>query len=64
MQSITVMAFRKRLKIRGYSDISISRVYEDGRYIDRYVITAFEPLAGSGVTTEMSELEMYYAMRF
>lgn len=53
-QSNTVMAFRKRLKKRGYLDIRIER-YKSGIYL----VQALEPLAKMGVQLEMTEQDMY-----
>lgn len=53
-QSNTVMAFRKRLKKRGYQDIRIE-LYKPGVYL----VSALEPLAGMGVQREMMEQDMY-----
>ena len=49
MQVTTVMAFRKRLKNRGYADISIKKVKDKNNY---YVISAVEPLAKVTVSVE------------
>lgn len=58
-QSITIMAFRKRLKKRGYSDISIC--WNAKKKL--YKVTAVEPLAGKPVTAYRSEGWMALAMR-
>lgn len=58
-QSTTVMAFRKRLKNRGYVAISI----EWDTTQEVYLVGAFEPLAGQFVRTKMTENDMYSAMR-
>lgn len=57
-QSVVVMAFRKRLKKRGYTEIRIERL-DTGKYMVR----ALEPLAGFGVQVEMDEIDMAGAMR-
>ena len=44
-QNCVVMAFRKRLKLRGYTDISICISGSDG-----YLISAVEPLSGKRVS--------------
>lgn len=60
MQQVTIMAFRKRLKKRGYTEISIYRDKETGLYI----VKAKEPLANAIVSCEYSIVAMYHAMRF
>lgn len=52
-QSNTVMAFRKRLKKRGYERIRIE-LYMPGLYL----VSALEPLARMGVQLEMTEMDM------
>lgn len=52
-QSNIVMAFRKRLKKRGYQDIRIE-LYKPGFYM----VSALEPLARMGVQVEMTEADM------
>ncbi len=44
MQDSILLAFRKRLKKRGYTDISIVRAPSEGK--DYYRVYANEPLAG------------------
>lgn len=58
-QSIVIMAFRKRLKKRGYSDISIC--WHEKKKL--YKVTAVDPLAGKPVTAYRSEDWMAHAMR-
>lgn len=64
-QSVTVMAFRKRLKGFGYTDISIrysaSLSAEQKRRV--YVIMAREPLASQMVRRQCSEVEMAHMFR-
>jgi len=60
MQQPTVMAFRKRLKKRGYTKISIKRIKKTGNFM----VTAVEPLAGVVVSREYSLVEMYNTFRF
>lgn len=57
-QDVIVMAFRKRLRLRGYTQISIKQLRPD-----LYLVSAVEPLAGFGVQLEMSLLDMYNAIR-
>lgn len=58
-QPVEVMAFRKRLRKRGYTAISILRDTNQGVYR----VSACEPLAGQRVETKMSYQDMYEAMR-
>ncbi len=53
-QSSVVMAFRKRLRKRGYQDVRILRT-KPGVYL----VFALEPLAGFGVQREMTEQDMH-----
>ena len=64
-QSTTIMAFRKRLKGRGYTNISIIYLAEETKNATQpqYCITAREPLAGEMVRRQCSELEMHYMFR-
>lgn len=51
-QNTTVMAFRKRLKKRGYEEISIkSYKGEENKVISEilFMVTAIEPLSGNRV---------------
>lgn len=57
-QNRIVLAFRKRLSMRGYSSVHIHFLRDDV-----YLVSAFEPLAGFGVSCEMSLAEMYHSMR-
>lgn len=57
-QDIIIMAFRKRLRLRGYTQISIKRLRPD-----LYLVSAVEPLAGFGVQLEMSLPDMHAAIR-
>ena len=50
MQSSTVMAFRKRLKSRGYTDICIKRAEKHSDI--NYTVTAVEPLTRAVVSCE------------
>ena len=60
MQPTYVMAFRKRLKKRGYTDIKIYRaVYSQ----DIYLVSAIEPLAGFGVQRECTIEFMHQAFK-
>lgn len=58
-QSTVVMAFRKRLKSYGYTDISIK--YD--RKKDVFCVEANEPLGGNRVQRIMPEMTMYYLFR-
>lgn len=55
MQDTIVMAFRKRLKKRGYSEISIYK-RADGAAYD---VTAREPLTGAKVSGIFTLSDMY-----
>lgn len=55
MQSNIVMAFRWRLKKRGYLDVHIKSLGAGN-----YFVRALEPLAGFGVQTVMSLSEMNF----
>ena len=64
-QSTTIMAFRKRLAFRGYTNISIKKIkgYEALQKPDTYKITATEPLGKTTVTTEYSTEKMPHSFR-
>lgn len=64
-QSIIIMAFRKRLKGRGYTDISIRRhkVASEWEGHPVYLVQAREPLAGQNVVMECSEVDLDDKMR-
>ncbi len=53
-QPCEVMAFRKRLKKRGYTDIKI--VWDTNQEV--YQVTAVEPLAGQEVITYIDRWDM------
>lgn len=57
-QDRTVMAFRKRLKNRGYDFITIKHI--QGIF---YQVTAREPLAGAVVTKKLDYVEMSHMFR-
>lgn len=59
MQNNIVMAFRKRLKKRGYENISIYK-YPRGNIYD---IRAIEPLGGTPVKVDRSLEWMYHSFR-
>jgi ppGpp synthetase/RelA/SpoT-type nucleotidyltranferase len=60
MQNNTVMAFRKRLKNLGYTEISIKRKnYYDGFF---YTVSAIEPLAGVRIICEYDRNQMNSAL--
>lgn len=62
MQCPVLLAFRKRLKKRGYTDIHIKRFKnDDGKEL--YSCSAIEPLSGTRVTTVRSVIAFYYLMR-
>ena len=53
-QKIQVMAFRKRLKSFGYSDISIKFNKKEGCYF----VSAIEPLASTMIETKLCIVDM------
>lgn len=63
-QECEVMAFRKRLKSAGYTNI---RIYRDDSWANRdrdlYLASAVEPLAGQTVRVTLSGVQMYHAFR-
>lgn len=60
MQSNVVMAFRKRLKKRGYTDISIK--YNKEKAI--YNIKAIEPLGHLCICADYSIIAMHHSFKF
>lgn len=60
MQCPVLLAFRKRLSNRGYTDIHIRRAVDDDGKIkpDRYVVTAVEPLSETVVSVEYSVIHL------
>lgn len=58
-QSNIIMAFRKRLKSYGYTEISIKFDSKKGIY----QVEGVEPLGGNRVMRGMSEIEMYHLFR-
>ncbi len=64
-QSTDVMAFRKRLKSKGYKDISIIYQAEESKKVTQriYSVTAREPLAGVIVRRQCSEIEMHFMFK-
>ena len=64
MQNHEVMAFRKRLKKRGYTKVSIFKDYENGRPNGYYEVHANEPLAKTRVVVKLTPYEMYHMFRF
>lgn len=63
-QEREVMAFRKRLKSAGYTNI---RIFRDDSWVNRdrdlYIVSAVEPLAGQTVRVTLSGVQMYHAFR-
>ena len=66
MQNCIILAFRMRLKKRGYADISIFQVKHPltRRFTGNYLVRAVEPLSGISVTRECSLEYMDHAFRF
>lgn len=64
MQRPVIMAFRKRLKSFGYSNVSICQKKKDGKVIPGiYTVSAVEPLAGNPVSAEYSVSRMAHSFR-
>lgn len=61
MQDIIVMAFRKRLKKRGYRDVSIRRLKDEEKEI--YLVTAVEPLGDTLISSKYGIMKMYHTFR-
>lgn len=58
-QPTYVMAFRKRLKKRGYSDIKIFSLLDDDRKpTGRYLVSAVDPLVGIPISREFESFEI------
>lgn len=66
MQNHIILAFRKRLKKRGYTDISVFQVKHPltRRFTGNYLVRAVEPLSGVAVSRECTLEYMDYAFRF
>lgn len=64
-QSNAIMAFRKRLKGIGYTDISIVYLEVRSKQVgcQIYSVSARDPLAGELVRRECSETEMHHMIR-
>ena len=58
-QSCTVMAFRKRMKSYGYTEIEIRKEPHTGYYI----IKAREPLGKVLIGVKYKEIQMYHSFR-
>lgn len=59
-QSKTVMAFRKRCRKHGYTDISVVKIQKNPI---KYRITACEPLAKQTVIAEYEEQTLHFLFR-
>lgn len=66
MQNCIILAFRKRLKKRGYTDISVFQVKHPltRRFTGNYLVRAVEPLSGVAVSRECTLEYMDHAFRF
>lgn len=71
-QDVRVMAFRKRLKSAGYTDVRIVLDSMKNRILcscgrrgaeDFYLVSAVEPLAGSRVVTSLTPSQMFDAFQ-
>ena len=60
MQNSIVMAFRKRLKKHGYTDISIKKIKDS----ENYLVTVIEPLAHTVISVEYPLFGMYHLFKF
>lgn len=60
LQKPWIMAFRKRLKKRGYTDVSIRKIKDT----ELYLVTGVEPLASSVISRECSVSFMVNSFRF
>lgn len=61
MQDPIVMAFRKRMKHHGYSEI---KIYKLRPFNGRYLVTAVEPLSHVQVSARYDHYDMNNAFRF
>ncbi len=61
MQNSIVMAFRKRMKSCGYTEISIYKLRPFNGY---YLVTAVEPLSHMKVSAKFDHFDMNAAFRF
>lgn len=62
MQNKIALAFRKRLKGRGYTDICIRYVGKEDN-TDYFMVSAEEPLFGIEIQGEMTLQDMHNAIR-
>ena len=61
MQDPVVMAFRKRMKHHGYTEIEI---YKLRPFDGRYLVRAIEPLSHTKVSVKFDHVDMHNAFRF
>ena len=61
MQDPIVMAFRKRMKSYGYTEI---KIYKLRPFNGKYLVTAVEPLAHVQVSVKFDHYDMNGAFRF
>lgn len=61
MQSPIVMAFRKRMKSHGYTEIQIFKMRPFNGF---YLVTAVEPLSHVKVSAKLDYFDMTNAFRF
>ncbi len=62
-QPAEVMAFRKRMKYHGFTDIHISACSNDSTE-RKWFVQAREPLARQVITIKLTLSEMYYLFKF
>ena len=60
LQNTVIMAFRKRLKKRGYSNVSIKK----NKGSNDYIVSGYEPLAHFLVSRKCSFEFMLHSFRF
>lgn len=64
MQPPVIMAFRKRLKSFGYSDVSIKQKFDKDKPVPGvYIVSAVEPLGRTPVVAEYSTARMNFSFR-
>lgn len=61
MQNTIVMAFRKRMKSHGYTQIEIR---QKRPFQGVYLVRAVEPLSSARVSCDYTHAQMYHAFRF
>lgn len=62
-QNKTIMAFRKRLKNAGYTEITIYKIYKNGKWTNEYEIQANEPLGDTRIKIKLHEIDLHKKFR-